>query len=357
VGRVLYHLIRSDRVDAFVYIWWNEDPFTSIQDELPDEAEYKKILLLEGRRVLIPFARHLGVFNSWIDGPRIQKTVAACRELTDEPYWIWATDPRLSVSAYELANRLNGKLCVDIVDNFEVRYEGRQRELFRKAYEDTVRFADKIVANNPEMQSYLNIPDTQFRCVLNGVDWQVFHNGINLPEPPEMVSIPHPRVGFVGTLSSLNDVSFLNAVAREIPECEVIVVGPTKNANKPLHPRIHTLGMKPYNEVPSYLSSFDICLSIYDEQHPSTQYGDSQKIKEYLAAGKPIVSSYSSNNRTESTHVCVAKNVDEFVCMVRDTIRKSVNADLREKISLSVADQDWRLRIAEIIDFLKDDKV
>lgn len=353
VGRVLHHMLRSERVGAFVYVWWNENPFDSVRDELPNNADYKKILLLDGSRLQLPFARRLGLSGGWIDKPRIRKIATKCRELTSEPYWIWATDPRLAVPARELANRLNGKLCVDLIDNFAVRFEGRQEKLFRKAYKDTSLLADKITANNPEMQSYLNIPETKFKCVLNGVDWKVFHNGGDLPEPSDMVGIPRPRVGFVGTLTSLNDVSFLNALAEEIPTCEVVVVGPASELDKPLHPRIHALGMKPYTEVPSYISSFDVCLSIY-RQHPATRFIDSQKIKEYLAAGKPVVSSYSSNIRTVSAHVCVAKNVGEFVGMVREAIGITVDADLRERISLSVADQDWQGRIIEILDFLED---
>jgi hypothetical protein len=49
----------------------------------------------------------------------------------------------------------------------------------------------------------------------------------------------------------------------------------------------------------------------------------------------------------------VAESLDEFVCMVREAIEEPINADLREEISLSVADQDWEYRIAEILDFLE----
>ena len=185
------------------------------------------------------------------------------------------------------------------------------------------------------------------------MDWQVFHNGTNLPEPPDIERIHHPRVGFVGTLSSLNDVSLLNAVAKEIPECEVIVVGPTEGADKPLDPRIHILGMKPYNQVPSYISSFDVCLSIY-RKNLATKYIDSQKIKEYLAAGKLVVTSDSPNIQPMSRYLRVARDVDEFVRMVRDAIGMPVDTDLRERISLSVADQDWQERVNEILDFLED---
>ncbi|MBI5965715.1 MAG: hypothetical protein HY863_19735 [Chloroflexi bacterium] len=352
-GRILYHLIRSDRVARLVYVWWNEDSFSSSQDELPSDVEYKEMILHEARRAPLPFARRLGLVGGWVDKPRIQKAVAACRELSGS-YWVWATDPRLAVPARELANRLNGKLCVDLIDNFAVRFEGAQEKLFRKAYEDTSRLADKIVANTPEMQSYLNIPDTKFKCVLNGVDWQVFHNGIHLREPSDITNIPRPRVGFVGTLTSLNDINLLNVVAKEIPECSVVVVGPIREEDKPLDPRIHSLGMKSYIEVPSYISSFDICISVY-RKHPAVLYIDSQKIKEYLAAGKLVVSSHSSNISPESAYVSVANNVDEFVCMVRDAIEKTADASLRDRISLSVADQDWQKRISEILDFLEED--
>ncbi len=356
-GRILYHLISSRRVNTFVYVWWNENPFGNVRDRLPDKTEYKRILLLEGRRPRIPFARQLGLDGNWINKSRIREIAVKCRELTGKPYWVWATDPRLTVPARDLANKVNGKLCIDLIDNFAIRFEGKQTELFRKAYEDASQLADKIIANNPEMQNYLNIPDAKYNCVLSGVDWHAFHDRMNVPEPPDIVNLSRPRAGYIGTLSALNDVTFLNAVAERIPECEVVVVGSTAGANKPLHPRIHTLGMKSYVEVPLYVKSFDICLSVYDGRHPSTQYGDSQKIKEYLAAGKPVVASDSLNIRTESPYICVAKNVEEYVRMVREVATKPVSADLREQISLSVANQDWQVRITEMLDFLEESNI
>jgi glycosyltransferase involved in cell wall biosynthesis len=352
-GRILHHLIRSERVTRLVYVWWNDNPFTGTRDEIPAGTEYKKVLLHEARRARVPFARKLGLDDGWLDKARIRKAAATCKELSGETLWIWATDPRLTVPAKKLADALSGKLCVDLIDNFAVRDEiqGKARETYRKGYQDTVRLANKVVANNSEMQKFLSIPDKKFRFVANGVDWQTFHDGRNLPEPPDTASVSRPRVGFIGILSSLNDVSALNAAAEEITECNVIVVGKTDNVIEPLHKRIHVLGMKPYNEIPAYISSFDVCLSIYQQ---NAIYRDSQKIKEYLAAGKPVVALNSPQSCIESIYIKEAKDVNEFVCMVRDAIDKPIDIDLKEKISLSVTDQDWQGHITEILDFLED---
>jgi hypothetical protein len=113
--------------------------------------------------------------------------------------------------------------------------------------------------------------------------------------------------------------------------------------------------MKPYDQVPSYIAAFDVCLSVY---HPSqaVRYIDSQKVREYLAAGKPTVAFSSTYSRTQSGYVRVAQTPPAFVQMVREATRMVVDRDLRERISLSVADQDWSHRIAEILGFLEEDK-
>jgi len=355
VGRILYHLIHSDRVERFAYVWWNEEPNAGILDELPAKAEYREILLHEARRVRIPFGRSLGLAGGLIDRPRIRKATEVCRKFSGEPLWIWATDARLAVSARKLANKLNCKLCCDLIDNFAVRdeYENSQKLAFRKAYETAGRLADKVVANNPDMQSFLEIPNNKLKCVLNGVDLKLFNGDVNLSEPLEIARIPHPRVGFVGILSALTDVNLLNAVAQEIPECEVICVGPTKGANHPLHPRIHALGMKPYDDIPSYVVSFDVCLSIY-RRCSATQYIDSQKVYEYLAAGKLVVVTDANNHTIKSAYVRVAGSVNEFVSIVREIIAQGTSSGMRKKISQSVAKHEWKSRIGEILDFLEE---
>jgi len=354
VGRVLHHFIRSDRVTGLAYIWWNEETRSARQDALPLDPTFEKVTLHEARRRAIPLARTLGFGQDLFPASRLRGCVRHCEDLKTEPLWIWATDPRLVLPTRHLADALGGKLACDLIDNFALFEDmGDARgAAYKEAYPMVAALADRIVANNVHMRDFGEMPSNRFLCVMNGVDWQLFHDSIGSPGPADLAGVPRPRVGFLGVLSSITDVGLLNAVARDIPECEVVCVGPTDRADQALHPRIHCLGLKPYSEAASYITSFDVGLSIY-RVCPASRAGDSQKVYEYLAAGVPVVATNAQDHREKSALVRVADDEPEFVQMVREALREDRCAPARETRSRSVVQHDWLGRIAQILDFLE----
>jgi len=354
VGRILHHFIRSDRVTRLAYIWWNEESVGRLEDALPVDPVFEKVTIHEARRRAIPLAQTLGFGQNLFRAARLRGCVRHCEDLQTEPLWIWATDPRLVLPSRHLADALGGKLACDLIDNFALfeNMGDTRRRAYKEAYPMVASRADRIVANNVHMRDLGDMPSDRFLCVMNGVDWQLFHDSIGSSAPPDLAAVPRPRVGFLGVLSSITDVGLLNAVARDIPECEVVCIGPTDQADQTLHPRIHQLGPKPYSEVASYIASFDVGLSIY-RVCPASLCGDSQKVYEYLAAGVPVVATCAQDHREKSALVRVAGNEPEFVQMVRETLRENRCARAREERSQSVVQHDWLGRIAQILDFLE----
>ena len=112
-----------------------------------------------------------------------------------------------------------------------------------------------------------------------------------LPPHPEVASLPRPRMLFVGGLDLCVDADALLAVAREISEGSLILVGPPQTPQIAERfggcPNVQLLGRKPYDEVPALLAGADLCLLPFK----TTPWGvarDNIKLYEYLAAGPPI---------------------------------------------------------------------
>jgi glycosyltransferase involved in cell wall biosynthesis len=353
VGRVLYHFIMSEKISKLVYVWWNNEPRfrETDMDHLP--IDYKKVLLVESTRVQLPFARTLGLSIDALDRLRIKKLTNRLDILAGEMPWVWATDPRLCCQMREITDRIGGSLAYDLIDNFALvdSLSKEERELFRLGYEAVMVSADRIFANNAHTGDFFRAPKDKFRCVKNGVDWNTFHAAIGSEDPVELKNIKHPRVGFVGILSSVTDTQLLNRIAKEIPECEVVYIGPYGDESDTLNPYIHCLGKKSFQVIPQYMASFDVGLSIYRES-PATRFGNSQKVYEYLSVGCPVVATNAQDYRRISSFVRVASGNDEFIQLVREALVEPNNRELCEARSQSVRAYDWRFRIDEIFNFL-----
>jgi UDP-galactopyranose mutase len=111
-------------------------------------------------------------------------------------------------------------------------------------------------------------------------------------DPLDQAAIPHPRLGFFGVIDERIDLDLLRDVAEARPEWQVVMIGPVVKidpATLPSCANMHYLGAKPYDQLPAYIASWDIALLPF-ARNEATRFISPTKTPEYMAAGKPIVS-------------------------------------------------------------------
>jgi len=104
--------------------------------------------------------------------------------------------------------------------------------------------------------------------------------------------LPRPRFGFYGVLDERFDTELLDKVAQMRPNWSFVMVGPVVKIapeDLPHRPNIHYLGSKTYDQLPAYLSGWDVALMPF-AMNESTQFISPTKTPEYLAGGRPVVS-------------------------------------------------------------------
>ncbi len=104
--------------------------------------------------------------------------------------------------------------------------------------------------------------------------------------------LPHPRLGFFGVIDERLDTSLVAALADAHPEWSVVMVGPVVKISPDSLPRrdnIHWLGMQPYERLPHLLAGWDVALMPF-ALNESTRFISPTKTLEYMAGGKPVVS-------------------------------------------------------------------
>src|SRR5918992_974552 len=140
-------------------------------------------------------------------------------------------------------------------------------------------------------------------------------------EPPDQAAIPHPRLGFFGVIDERMDIELLATVADLRPNWHFMMVGPIVKidpAELPQRPNIHFVGGRKYEELPAYLGGWDVAIMPF-ALNESTRFISPTKTLEYLAGGKPVVSTPITDvirHYGELAAVRIAKTPAEFVTAV-----------------------------------------
>src|SRR4051794_33205718 len=112
------------------------------------------------------------------------------------------------------------------------------------------------------------------------------------PDPPDQTAIPHPRIGFFGVIDERLDRDLVAAVARQRPDWQLVLVGPVVKIDPeslPRAPNVHYLGGKKYDDLPRYIANWDVAMMPF-ACNEATRFISPTKTPEFLAAGRPLVS-------------------------------------------------------------------
>ena len=145
--------------------------------------------------------------------------------------------------------------------------------------------------------------------------------------PAEVANLPGPVLGYFGVIDERIDYDLLTRLARAFSGGSVVMVGPIAKIDPnalPNLPNLHWLGQRDYAELPALVKAFDVCLMPF-ALNEATQYINPTKTLEYMAAGKPIVSTAVPDVvRNFTPVVAVANSTEEFIEAAR---RASANPD------------------------------
>ena len=240
-----------------------------------------------GVRILTPRLPH---------GLSHREVIRAQRELLDD--YIARHPPHVFVSWYytPMALQFSGHLkpactvydCMDELSGFQ----GAPPELAEQERRMFTR-ADVVFAGGASLYASKRHRHNNIHLFASSVDYAHF-SAARLPQmdPADQAGIPHPRVGFYGVLDERLDRDMLRDVAQAHPELHFVLIGPVVKIEDDMLPRganLHYLGRKEYEHLPSYIAHWDVAMLPF-AQNASTRFISPTKTPEYLAAGKPVVS-------------------------------------------------------------------
>lgn len=192
-------------------------------------------------------------------------------------------------------------------------------------------------------------------CVPNGVDAEAFERGSQLPAPPDIASIPHPRIGYVGSLNRKVDFALIEELARSNPPWQFVLIGASfghddrsREAMRRCEglSNVHFLGMKRPSQLPAYMAALDVGVMCY-LRGSWCEYGYPLKLHEYLAAGLPVVSVDLPAVEEFSDLILMAKGASAWAASIREALE--MNSEPCKSARREVARQNsWDLRVDRI---------
>jgi UDP-galactopyranose mutase len=181
-----------------------------------------------------------------------------------------------------------------------------------------------------------------------------------LPEPADQRSLPRPRFGFYGVVDERMDLALLGAVAEARPDWSFAILGPVVKidpADLPQRPNLHYLGGKDYADLPAYVSGWDVALMPF-AINEATRFISPTKTPEYLAAGRPVVSTPIVDvvrHYGDLEGVRIAATAEAFVaeCEAALALAADPKGAWRTEVDAALADLSWdnvALRMQTLID-------
>lgn len=161
-------------------------------------------------------------------------------------------------------------------------------------------------------------------------------------------NIPHPRLGFFGVIDERMDLELLGKLAEAHPDWHLVMLGPVVKMEQESLPKlsnIHYLGMKTYEQLPQYLASWDVALLPF-ALNDSTRFISPTKIPEYLAGGKPVVSTPIRdviNPYGKQNLVSIAATAEEFVQAIEQLLHlnKEERTSWLTKVDQQLLQNSW----------------
>ncbi len=316
---------------------------TATLREIPD---YPNIVVLQ---MEMPAARWSD--STWVDKERrrlVKSVLAGPLGQRFESPVQWFYDP-MAVTAF--AGHMDEQAIVyDCMDELS-QFRGAPPELIRRERE-LLAVADVVFGGGPKLAQAKRHYHTNVYSYGCGVDVNHFRKA-RLPRtkvPADVADLAAPVLGYFGVVDERIDYDLLAQLADHDPNWNIVIVGPWTKVDRatfPERPNLHWMGGRDYAELPLYVRKFDVCLMPF-AINEATEFINPTKALEYMASGRPIVSTAVEDVVLQFDHVVdIASSRDEFVLACEKAIDE--RDQRRINLGLKLARQNsWESIVAQL---------
>ncbi len=209
--------------------------------------------------------------------------------------------------------------------------------------------ADLVITTAEKLYNEKKKQNSNTHLIRHGVDFDFFAQSLapSTQEPDDIKSLPRPRIGFFGLIHEWIDFNILAAMAATHPEWSIVLIGkvaPGKDRSVlEQYRNIHFLGQRDYKTLPGYCKGFDVGLIPFAVT-PLTLNVNPIKLREYLAAGLPVVSTKLPEMLQYNQVVHLAESPEEFVLATEKALYEKGETWIKRR-QTAVKGETWQARV------------
>jgi glycosyltransferase involved in cell wall biosynthesis len=268
------------------------------------------------------------------------------RRLRIDRFQLWTFLPTVVPYVGRLGESFVVYYCTDDFSQFSFM----DGERLFAAEQELCRRADVVFTTARALQEKRRPFNAETHLALHGVDHQHFASALaaRTVVPPELADAPGPILGFFGWIQDWIDLDLIAYIAQRRPSWTIALIGKVSVDIAPLRrfSNIRVLGQKPYADLPSYCKAFSVGLVPF-VINELTRSVNPIKLREYLSAGLPVVSTDLPEVRAYHDVCRIAQNPEEFLAACDEAI--STDTPARRQIrSEAMSRETWEARVNDI---------
>jgi glycosyltransferase involved in cell wall biosynthesis len=349
-NRVLYV---ERPVTLLSYLSPNQRPFVSRQlrrwwkDGVRQEGEN---LYVASPPPVLPmrFEKPINTVNQLLRGSWIRRVM---KKLNFEAPILWIYDP----DAGRLVGQLDEKLALYAVtdDHLSMTQRSNRVTAMRARERELIAACDLVITTTENLRDTKKQDNPNTHYVPHGIDADHFAKAMqpDTQPMPELANLSSPMIGIVGQINQRIDIATMTAMATRHPEWNLIFIGPVVRERVDVSelerlPNVHFLGRKSAEDLPRYLKSISVCLIPYIvDEH--TTYMHPLKTLEYLAAGKPVVSTPLPALSIYGDTIHIAADTNSFIAAVEQALATDSLSEQARRVAYAQG-HTWESRLESI---------
>lgn len=237
------------------------------------------------------------------------------------------------------------------VDEFS-KWPGVMKEMVEEMEKRLIQKADLIVATSEELQKSKNKSSIPTYLLTHGVDISHFESSKSLEPVPSINKLRKPVIGYFGLFDERSDTDLIEYLAVSKPEWSFIFIGPVKVDLKTLkkNSNLHFFLPVTYSELPKYLAGINLFIVPYKMDELS-RYINPLKLKECLAAGKPVVSTALPEVLKLKDPVRIAWDKEEFLEQISEALSGPLDQVAVKRV---LEGEDWSFKAEQMSRYIEE---
>jgi glycosyltransferase involved in cell wall biosynthesis len=256
-------------------------------------------------------------------------------------------------TGFALQGRLGERLAAYYITDNYAAFADVEKDAVRALEDQALATADAVFATAPSLVEARRGRRPDIHCSPHGVDAAHFGRAMH-PDtivPAEVDCLPRPRIGFMGGLGyDYVDLNLIRDLGRARRDWQIVLFGRDLSDISQLvaEPNIHFLGPQPYERLPSLLKGMDVAIIPFLDNE-LTRDVNPLKMREYLAAGLPVVATDLPLLRIYPGHVRCVRGLEGFISGIADALANPGDPRDHHRV---VQDESWAARAAAVLDAL-----